>query len=461
MLDIKINSMDYQGMIEAVFLATQDAISVVNEKGEHILVNPAYTKITGLESEDVIGKNALFDIEEGESLHMKVLTTKKPVENTKLKIRPSGKTVVAQAAPIIVNGVMKGSVAVLHDTSGIKDLTDKLEEVEKKLRELIYKYKSEDIIGESEAIKEVKKLIEKAAKVPATILLRGESGTGKELFANSIHAQSSRSHNNFVRVNCAALSDSLLESELFGYEEGSFTGALKGGKKGLFEEADKGTIFLDEISEIRLNTQAKLLRVLQEKEIMRVGSNKNIPIDVRVIAATNADLIKYVQEGKFREDLFYRLSILPIYIPPLRERLEDIPLLAKSFIAKFNDEYGRNIVDISSEALKVLMKHDWPGNVRELENTIGRSIIYMNINEKVINTIHLPMLHAVKIQNNDNCIVTANEDVTTLDNVLSKAESEYIENIYFKSNKNKTHTAKVLGISLRSLYYKMEKYGIS
>jgi PAS domain S-box-containing protein len=461
MLDIKINSMDYQGMIEAVFLATQDAISVVNEKGEHILVNPAYTKITGLESEDVIGKNALFDIEEGESLHMKVLTTKKPVENTKLKIRPSGKTVVAQAAPIIVNGVMKGSVAVLHDTSGIKDLTDKLKEAEKKLRELTYKYKPEDIIGESEAIKEVKKLIEKAAKVPATILLRGESGTGKELFANSIHAQSSRSHNNFVRVNCAALSDSLLESELFGYEEGSFTGALKGGKKGLFEEADKGTIFLDEISEIRLNTQAKLLRVLQEKEIMRVGSNKNIPIDVRVIAATNADLIKYVQEGKFREDLFYRLSILPIYIPPLRERLEDIPLLAKSFIAKFNDEYGRNIVDISSEALKVLMKHDWPGNVRELENTIGRSIIYMNINEKVINTIHLPMLHAVKIQNNDNCIVTANEDVTTLDNVLSKAESEYIENIYFKSNKNKTHTAKVLGISLRSLYYKMEKYGIS
>ena len=337
MLNIKINSMDYQGMLEAVFLATQDAISVVNEKGEHILVNPAYTKITGIEPDDVIGKNALFDIEEGESLHMKVLTTKKSVENTKYKISPSGKTVVAQAAPIIVNGAMKGSVAVLHDISGIKDLTDKLEEAEKKLRELTYKYKPEDIIGESDSIKEVKKLIEKAAKVPATILLRGESGTGKELFANSIHAQSSRSNNSFVRVNCAALSDSLLESELFGYEEGSFTGALKGGKKGLFEEADKGTIFLDEISEISLNTQAKLLRVLQEKEIMRVGSNKNIPIDARVIAATNADLVKSVKEGKFREDLFYRLSILPINIPPLRDRKGDIPLLSKRFIVKFND----------------------------------------------------------------------------------------------------------------------------
>lgn len=461
MLNIKINSMNYQGMLEAVLLAAQDAISVVNEKGEHILVNPAYTKITGLDPDDVLGKNALFDIEEGESLHMKVLASKKPVENTKLKIRPSGKTVVAQAAPIIVKGEMRGSVAVLHDISGIKDLTDKLEEAEKKLRELSYKYKPEDIIGESNSIKEVKKLIEKAAKVPATVLLKGESGTGKELFANSIHAQSSRSHNNFVRVNCAALTDSLLESELFGYVEGSFTGALRGGKKGLFEEADKGTIFLDEISEISLNTQAKLLRVLQEKEIMPVGSNKNIPIDVRVIAATNADLVKSIREGKFREDLFYRLSILPINIPPLRERKEDIPLLTKSFIAKFNDEYGRNIVDISSDALKVLMSHEWPGNVRELENTIGRSIIYMNINERVIEASHLPQLYTNQIQMNETSVVSINEEVTTLDNVLNKAESDYIKNIYMKFNKNKTQTAKVLGISLRSLYYKMEKYNIS
>ncbi len=462
MLNIKINSMDYQAMLEAVFLAAQDAISVVNENGEHILVNPAYTKITGIDYDAVIGKNALFDIEQGEeSVHMKVLSTKKPVENTKLKLRPSGKTVVAQAAPIIVNGEMKGSVAVLHDISGIKNLTDKLEEAEKKLRELTYKYKPEDIIGESESIRNLKKLIEKAAKVPATVLLKGESGTGKELFANSIHAQSSRSLNNFVRVNCAALTDSLLESELFGYEEGSFTGALKGGKKGLFEEADKGTIFLDEISEISLNTQAKLLRVLQEKEIMRVGSNKNIPIDVRVIAATNSDLVQSVREGKFREDLFYRLSILPINIPPLRDRKEDIPLLVKTFIAKFNDEYGRNIVDISDDALKILMSHEWPGNVRELENTIGRSIIYMNINERVIKTIHLPQLYTNQVEKDVTFVVSINEEVTTLDNILDKAEANYINNIYLKQNKNKTQTAKVLGISLRSLYYKMERYNIS
>lgn len=459
-INIEINNQDYQGMLEAVFLATQDAISVVNEKGEHILVNPAYTKITGLEYDEVIGKNALFDIEEGESLHMKVLTSKMPVENTKLKIRPSGKTVVAQAAPIIVNGIMKGSVAVLHDISGIKDLTDKLNKAEQKLRELTYKYKPEDIIGESLSIKEVKKMIEKAAKVPATVLLRGESGTGKELFANSIHAQSNRAGNNFVRVNCAALSDTLLESELFGYEEGSFTGALKGGKKGLFEEADKGTIFLDEISEISMNTQAKLLRVLQEKEIMRVGSNHPISVDVRIIAATNIDLVSAVGSGKFREDLFYRLNILPIMIPPLRERMEDIPLLIRNFIVKFNDEYGRHILNISEDALNILLEYNWPGNVRELENIIGRSIINMNINERVIMPEHLPHLVTNKIIPVNNCVVEKEERLTKLSNVIDKAESDYIKNVYFSLNKNKTETAKVLGISLRSLYYKMEKYGI-
>lgn len=459
-INVEINNLDYQGMLEAVFLATQDAISVVNEKGEHILVNPAYTQITGLEYAEVIGKNALYDIEEGESLHMKVLTSKKPVENTKLKIRPSGKTVVAQAAPIIVNGVMKGSVAVLHDISGIKDLTDKLNRAEQKLRELSYKYKPEDIIGESLSIKDVKKMIEKAAKVPATVLLRGESGTGKELFANSIHAQSKRAEGKFVRVNCAALSDTLLESELFGYEEGSFTGAMKGGKKGLFEEADKGTIFLDEISEISMNTQAKLLRVLQEKEIMRVGSNHPIYVDVRIIAATNIDLVAAVSSGKFREDLFYRLNILPIMIPPLRNRKEDIPLLIRNFIVKFNNEYGRHIQNISNEALNVMMEYSWPGNVRELENIVGRSIINMNINERVIQPEHLPHLFTNKEVSVDNCVIAKESEITKLSNVLDMAESEYIRSVYFKLNQNKTETAKILGISLRSLYYKMEKHGI-
>jgi len=451
---------EYQGMLQAIFLATQDAISVVNEHGEHIMVNPAYTNITGIKSEDVIGKDALFDIEEGESLHLRVLATKQPVSNTKLKIKPSGKTVVAQAAPIIVDNILKGSVAVLHDVTGIKDLTEKLLEAEKKIRELTYKYKPDDIIGESEKIKEVKTQVLRAARVPATVLLRGESGTGKELFAYSIHAQSDRNNKEFIRVNCAALSDTLLESELFGYEDGAFTGAKKGGKKGLFEQSNGGTIFLDEISEISMGSQAKLLRVLQEKEIIRVGGNHSILIDVRIIVATNADLIASVKEGKFREDLFYRINILPIFIPPLRDRKEDILLLIKRFIVKINNEYGRNIGNISNDAVKVLMDYNWPGNVRELENVIGRSIINMNFNEQIIEAYHLPQLHSPIY-----AVTASSEDynaqeIENLNIIIEKAESDYIRNAYIKFNKNKTKTANKLGISIRTLYYKMEKYKI-
>jgi PAS domain S-box-containing protein len=452
---------EYQGMFQAIFLATQDAISVVDEKGMHIMVNPAYTNITGIKYEDVIGKNALFDIEEGESLHLKVLTTKEPVGNTKLKIKPSGKTVVAQAAPIIVDRVLKGSVAVLHDVTSIKDLTEKLKEAEKKIRELTYKYSFKDIIGESDKIKEVKMQVLKASKVPATVLLKGESGTGKELFANSIHGLSLRKNKEFVRVNCAALSDSLLESELFGYEEGAFTGAKKGGKKGLFEQANGSTIFLDEISEISMNTQAKLLRVLQEKEIMRVGGTRTISIDVRIIVATNSDLNLAVKEGRFREDLYYRINILPITIPPLRERKEDIPLLIKEIIVKINGEYGRNIVSISDDALKELLDYDWPGNIRELQNVIGRSIINMNFNEQIIEKQHLPNLQTDLKLNISKIEIKNSYEIEKLSNVVERLEADYIREVYNKLNKNKTKTAKKLGISIRNLYYKIDKYKIN
>src|SRR5699024_1000313 len=231
------------------------------------------------------------------------------------------------------------------------------------------------------------------AKTPATVLLRGKSGTGKELFAHAIHNESERKHNKFIRVNCAAIAESLLESEMFGYEEGAFSGAKRGGKKGLFEEANMGSIFLDEIGELSLNMQAKLLRVLQENEIVRVGGTDPVAIDVRIITATNLNLEKAIINKTFREDLYYRLNRLPIYIPSLRERISDLPLLTDHLTRKLNMEYGRNVTSIAKEAMQRLKTYNWPGNVRELENVIGRAMIYMDMNKEEIQLRHLPDFH--------------------------------------------------------------------
>jgi len=463
-LDRQLNNLnEYKSLLQAVFSAVKDAISVVNTEGKHIMVNPAYTKVTGISEDEVIGKYANYDIKEGESLHLKVLKAKKPVKNTKMILKPSGKMVIAQAAPIIVNKELKGSVAVLHDITEIRELTKELSEAQKRIRELSAKYTFDDIVGKSRIMIEAKEQLMKAANVPATVLLRGESGTGKELFAHSIHNEGRRKEKQFVRVNCAALSESLLESELFGYEGGAFTGAKKDGKKGLFEEANNGTIFLDEISEISMNTQVKLLRVLQEKEITRVGGVKPVHVNVRVVTATNVNLMDLVKKGKFREDLYYRLNVFPIYIPPLRERLKDIEILVKKFINKFNIEYRRNVNGINKDALDVLTKYNWPGNVRELENIIGRAMINMDFNEIRISKLHIPLLISEK--NYDNKSKGQKKDTVikkykNLKEAKENFEKKYLEKTYKESKKNKTKTAKELNVSIRSLYYKLDKYNI-
>ncbi|WP_231705893.1 sigma-54 interaction domain-containing protein, partial [Effusibacillus lacus] len=343
----------------------------------------------------------------------------------------------------------------------IKKLTEELDQAKKLIRKLEAKYTFDDIIGTSGEMQMAIEQAKVAAQTPATVLLRGESGTGKEMFAHAIHSDSVRRYNQFVRVNCAAISETLLESELFGYVEGAFTGAVRGGKKGLFEEASGGTIFLDEIGELSVSTQAKILRVLQEKEILRVGSSKPVSVDVRVIAATHVDLEQAIRNGRFREDLYYRLNVLPIVIPPLRTRKQDLPALCMRLIHKFNQEYGRNVERISESALARLMQYDWPGNVRELENVLGRAIINMQFTETVIEAEHLPELQQHRQQQESKKGWTdQGETVQTLDAVLSEVERNHILKALHAASGNKTKASQMLGVSVRHLYNKLEKFNI-
>lgn len=446
-------------MLEAIIHSSDEAISVVDEEGKGLMINPAYTRITGLTEEDVIGKPATVDISEGESIHLQVLKSRRPIRGARLKVGPANKEVVVNVAPIIVAGKLKGSVAVIHDISEIQQLTSELKRARQMIRDLEATYTFDDIVGESEEIKLAIEQAKIAAKTPATVLLRGASGTGKELFAHAIHNASNRKHHKFIRVNCAALAESVLESELFGYVGGAFTGAKSEGKKGLFEEANHGSIFLDEIGELSLTTQAKLLRVLQEKEIVRVGGTTPIPVDVRIIAATNANLEKKITDKTFREDLYYRLNRLPIYIPSLKERINDLPSLVQFMIHKVNQLYGRTVRSISDNALKKLRQYHWPGNVRELENVISRAIIFMDIQEQTIEYHHLRDL-AMDERKSVEKIDQSKQQNIPLKDAIEQYEKEYIKHIYEKNDCNKTKTAKQLQISIRNLYYKLEKYKI-
>ncbi|WP_458354908.1 sigma 54-interacting transcriptional regulator [Peribacillus frigoritolerans] len=450
---------EIQTMLQAIIQSSDEAISVVDDQGRGLLINPAYTRITGLTKTQVIGKPASIDIYEGESMHMKVLQTKKPVRGVNMRVGPKHKEVIVNVAPIIVDGRLKGSVGVIHDVSEIQALTHELNRARQIIRTLQAKYSFDDIIGASEEMKLPIEQAKLSARTPATVLLRGESGTGKELFAHAIHNASDRKFNKFVRVNCAAISESLLESELFGYDEGAFTGASRGGKVGFFEEANQGSIFLDEIGELPANIQAKLLRVLQEKEIVRVGGTKPIPINVRVIAATNINLEKAIANGSFREDLYFRLNRMPIFIAPLRKRKEDLRELAEHLINKINQEYGRSIEGITAAAIHKMQIYNWPGNVRELENILGRAIIFMKLNETIIDIHHIPdFIEEIPLKQ-EKLLMKPSGYVSgkPLSEIIDQYEAEIIQQAFHNHKGNKTLTAKALGISVRNLYYKMEK----
>jgi DNA-binding NtrC family response regulator len=314
-----------------------------------------------------------------------------------------------------------------------------------------------NILGKSKGMKDIFKVVKQIADSKSTVLIMGESGTGKELISRAIHYNSNRKNYPFVTINCAAIPETLIESELFGHEKGAFTNAIEK-KLGRFEVAHQGTLFLDEIGELSLTTQAKILRFLEEKEFNRVGGSKTIKVDVRLITATNKDLNQLIKKGGFREDLYYRINVVPIVIPPLRERKEDIPILIDHFINKFNVENNKNVKGINKEALEFLMQYEWPGNVRELENLIERVIAltsneYIPATELPYSFKNIPKINGLK--------------ESVLDGKVSflQAEEEFEKEVILdalkKTNYIQSHAAEILGISRRILKYKMDKLGIN
>lgn len=349
----------------------------------------------------------------------------------------------------IIAGLIAQTVANLQ---AIQEERERLIEENLRLkRELRGRYSMENFVALSSRMREVLEMIERVARSPATVLLRGESGTGKSLIARLIHYNSVRAEGPFVTVACTALPETLIESELFGYEKGAFTGALTR-KPGLFEQANGGTIFLDEIGDLPLPLQAKLLHVIQEKEFYRLGGTKPIKVDVRIITATNRNLEDLVERGLFREDLYYRLNVFPIYVPPLRERTTDIIPLAEFFLEKYAAEYGKEIKRLSSPAIDLLVQYHWPGNVRELENVIERAVIVCD--EEVIRSYHLPR-----------SLQTAESSKTKTHRTLAQAvrnlEIELIVEALKETRGNQSEAARLLDTSLRILNYKIRKYGIN
>lgn len=455
----EFNFDDYISWVSLILDPLSICISIVDISGNFVFVNKAYEKVFDISRKLIIGKHLTYHVNKGEiSIHLKVLESGEKSTGTK-KMGIENRLVLVEAFPIIINGQLHGSIAIINDFAKSTKIMDEL----KNAKDLIIsyglqssKYKFTDIYHKSLNMENTIEEARRAADTNVTVLLLGESGTGKELFAHAIHRSSDRGNKKFLRVNCSSFPESLLESILFGYASNAFTGAQKGGKPGIFEEADKGTLFLDEIGDISLSLQNKLLRVLQEKEIMRVGDIKPIFVDVRVILATNADLESKVNEGLFRKDLFYRINVYPINIPPLRQRKADIPGLVEIFKNKYNKEFCRNIIKIEKSYYNVLYQQSWAGNVRELENIVARSIV--NCNEDTLKAEHLKSFDKADLRplkQKDN-----NEENLSYKCLFEKWERKVIKDNYNFAGKNKTKTAEVLHLSVRSVYDKLKKYNI-
>lgn len=433
---------------ETILNMVREGVITVDPNDNLTVYNSAVEKVLGYSKNKVIGKNINKCLPEEV---VSKLSEKMKEENMVTDI--NGKKVVFNKIPICVDDKLCDTVIFLEEATNIEKLELK---IRKNLYEkgFIAKNKFSNIIGESNEILKLKKQAIKFAKSEGTILIHGETGTGKELFAQSIHNESKRANMPFVSVNCAALSESLLESELFGYEEGSFTGALKGGKKGLFELAHGGTLFLDEISEVSLGFQSKLLRVLQEKEVRRIGGDKVIPINVRIICTTNRNLLEEVEKGIFREDLYYRLSVLELGLIPLRFRKKDIIPMAISFLKEECISENKTLSWRNDDIFKCLLNYEWYGNARELRNFIERLVVCCEEEELdenfIIEILDSKKKKSRKVEGNKE-----NEINIKVSSSLKEMESEIIKGLLYKYNWNKESLCNDLGISKTTLWRKL------
>lgn len=441
----------------------QESIVIVDADTNIIYINKAYENFIELKKEEVIGRK--IAAVRPKTLLPEVMKWGKPLYNM---IRHSNnRETICDFIPIMCDKSVIGGMVVIRDINLIGSLTQVFDTRPKIKTENVdfsgtfrTKFSFDNIIGAHTGLKNIVSISQKAAFTDSSVLISGESGTGKEIIAQSIHGASNRKDYPFVDINCAALPEGLLESELFGYEAGAFTGGNKAGKKGLFEIANGGTIFLDEISEMPLNLQVKLLRVLQERTLRKIGGRSTINLDVRIIAATNKDLRLLIDQNLFRQDLYFRLAVFVIDLPPLRERKDDIPLFINYYIEQQQKKLNK-LITISKHALNVLCDYSWPGNVRELKNVI--EYLCTITDETEINLSHLPP------EIIENSIAVPNDPIEipsniTLEEAVERAEKDLIEKylaIYGSSAESKRQIADKLGVSIATFYNKLKKYNIS
>ncbi|NWQ42433.1 sigma 54-interacting transcriptional regulator [Bacillus sp. EB106-08-02-XG196] len=457
--------------IEEIINLAGERIVVVDREGVILYINAAYCEFLGTTVEKAVGK-PVQDVIENSRMHIVAKTGQKELA----ALQPiNGSDMIANRYPLIIDGELVGAVGTvmfrnpedwLVYKNKIQHLVEEVNyyktKAEKKVKS---KYYFRHLIGNSPSFTAVKKLAERVSNSQSAVLLLGESGTGKELFASAIHNNSTRVSFPYVPINCASIPEHLLESELFGYDDGAFTGAKKGGKKGQFQIANLGTIFLDEIGDMPLSMQSKLLRVLQEREIFPVGGQKSIPVDVRIIAATHRNLEKMVEEGTFRQDLYYRLNVIKIEIPPLRERKGDIALLSINLLEKLERKFYRKGIKLSAEVVERLNQHKWQGNIRELENVLERSINVLD--GDTIEIAHLPLylrdyeeVSVPKISNVNESVNVADMPVQSLKDTLAQVEKQAILNALSIANGNKLEAARLLEVGKTKFYEKCKIYSI-